>query len=139
MASTAGAKVGLCELPYNPISTERFGGLGGTCVIRGCVPKKLFVFGSEFAAQFQDAHGFGWDVNTPTLNWKRLLAAKTNEIQRLNGIYEKLLHGSGVATFEGAGKLVDKHTIEICGGEVSIVFKSLLRNKTLKNRVQSNE
>lgn len=133
MAAAAGAKVGLCELPYDPISTENLGGLGGTCVIRGCVPKKLFVFGSEFAAQFQDAQGFGWDVDEPTLDWKRLLIAKTKEIQRLNGVYQKLLHGSGVSTFEGAGKLIDKHTVEIRKGTVSMYFLYPLCRMTLDN------
>ncbi|CEG00904.1 Pyridine nucleotide-disulphide oxidoreductase,class I, active site [Ostreococcus tauri] len=115
LASTAGAKVGLCEMPYDPVSSEQTGGLGGTCVIRGCVPKKLFVFGSEFSAQFEDATGFGWDIASSKFDWQRLLNAKMQEIQRLNGIYKKLLHGSGVTTFEGAGKLIDEHTVEISG------------------------
>jgi len=118
MASNAGAKVGLCEMPYDPISTETTGGLGGTCVIRGCVPKKLFVYGSEFAAGFQDAEGFGWVVDDVKLDWKRLLAAKQNETQRLNGIYEKLLAGSGVHTHEGSGRLIDRHTVEITNAQV---------------------
>ena len=114
MSSTAGAKVGLVELPFNPISSDTQGGLGGTCVIRGCVPKKLFVFGSGFKAEFEDAAGFGWDVDpNPKLNWSKLLEAKTKEITRLNGIYGRLLDGSGVTAYEGAGKLLDKHTVEI--------------------------
>ena len=84
-------------------------------MIRGCVPKKLFVFGSEFSAQFEDATGFGWDIASSKFDWQRLLNAKMQEIQRLNGIYKKLLHGSGVTTFEGAGKLIDEHTVEISG------------------------
>ena len=108
MSSTAGAKVGLVELPFNPISSDTQGGLGGTCVIRGCVPKKLFVFGSGFKAEFEDAAGFGWDVDpNPKLNWSKLLEAKTKEITRLNGIYGRLLDGSGVTAYEGAGKLLD--------------------------------
>jgi glutathione reductase (NADPH) len=114
MASTAGAKVGLVELPFNPISSNTQGGLGGTCVIRGCVPKKLFVFGSGFKAEFEDAAGFGWDVDpNPKLNWSKLLEAKTKEITRLNGIYGRLLDGAGVTAYEGGGKLLDKHTVEI--------------------------
>ena len=109
MSSTAGAKVGLVELPFNPISSDTQGGLGGTCVIRGCVPKKLFVFGSGFKAEFEDAAGFGWDVDpNPKLNWSKLLEAKTKEITRLNGIYGRLLDGSGVTAYEGAGKLLDE-------------------------------
>jgi glutathione reductase (NADPH) len=61
MSSQAGAKVGLVELPYSPISSATAGGLGGTCVIRGCVPKKLLVYGSGFESEFRDAVGFGWD------------------------------------------------------------------------------
>lgn len=61
MSSQAGAKVALVELPYNAISSATQGGLGGTCVIRGCVPKKLLVYGSGFEAEFRDSMGFGWD------------------------------------------------------------------------------
>jgi glutathione reductase (NADPH) len=122
MASNAGARVGLCEMPYDPVSTETTGGLGGTCVIRGCVPKKLFVYGSEFAAGFQDAEGFGWVMDNVKLDWKHLLDAKQKEIQRLNGIYERLLAGSGVHTHEGSGKLIDRHTVEITNAQVRCVF-----------------
>lgn len=122
MASSAGAKVGLCEMPYDPISSDRTGGLGGTCVIRGCVPKKLFVFGSGFSADFEDASGFGWVLSEPKLDWKKLLGAKLKETERLNGIYERLLDGSGVKSYVGAGRLLDNHTVEITGQEVREVF-----------------
>lgn len=118
MASSAGAKVALCELPYDPISSESTGGLGGTCVIRGCVPKKLFVFGSSFASDFEDARGYGWEMREPELNWEALLQAKRKETARLNGIYKKLLDGSGVESFEGSGKLIDTHTVEITDTKV---------------------
>ncbi len=55
----AGAKVGICEMPYNPIASDEAGGAGGTCVLRGCVPKKLFVYASEYREAFSDAEGFG--------------------------------------------------------------------------------
>jgi glutathione reductase (NADPH) len=114
MASQAGAKVGLVELPFNPISSESGGGLGGTCVLRGCVPKKLLVYGSGFKADFEDARGFGWDVDTnPKLNWDKLLEAKTKEITRLNGVYGRILAGAGVTEYVGYGKLVNPNTIEI--------------------------
>ena len=89
MSSQAGAKVGLVELPYNAISSATQGGLGGTCVIRGCVPKKLLVYGASFEAEFRDAVGFGWDhgEKMPTFSWERLISAKTDEIERLNGIW----------------------------------------------------
>ena len=81
----------------------------------GAFPKKLFVFGSGFKAEFEDAAGFGWDVDpNPKLNWSKLLEAKTKEITRLNGIYGRLLDGSGVTGVRRAGKLLDKHdTVEI--------------------------
>jgi len=73
-------------------------------VIRGCVPKKLLVYGAGFREEFKDAEGFGWSHGgkMPEFNWERLLAAKTGEIERLNGIYKGLLGGAGVTTFEGA-------------------------------------
>lgn len=119
MASQKGAKVGLCELPFDPVSSESTGGLGGTCVIRGCVPKKLLVYGSAFAADFEDARGFGWSLtHRPTFNWESLLKAKTDEIVRLNGIYSKLLDGSGVKLYTGAGRLLDANTVQITTPEV---------------------
>jgi len=113
MASSAGAKVGLCEMPFDLISSERAGGLGGTCVIRGCVPKKLFVYGSSFSSEFSDAAGYGWHVDKPRLDWEKLLFAKAKEVERLNGVYKRLLDNSDVKLHEGSGKLIDAHTIEI--------------------------
>ncbi|OUS42079.1 hypothetical protein BE221DRAFT_202020 [Ostreococcus tauri] len=114
MAAQKGAKVGLCELPFDPISSDSTGGLGGTCVIRGCVPKKLLVYGSSFSAEFSDAAGFGWDMKeNPQFSWDKLLAAKNKEIQRLNGIYSRLLEKSGVDVHTGSGKLIDKNTVQV--------------------------
>ena len=118
MASSAPAKVGLCEMPFDLISSERAGGLGGTCVIRGCVPKKLFVYGSSFSSEFCDAVGYGWHIDKPKLDWEKLLLAKTKEVERLNGIYTRLLNNSNVSLHEGSGKLIDAHTIEITAHEV---------------------
>jgi len=115
MSSQAGAKVGLVELPYNAVSSATQGGLGGTCVIRGCVPKKLLVYGASFEAEFRDAQGFGWDHGTemPAFSWEKLLAAKSGEIERLNGIYKKLLTGAGVEVYEGSGRVVSPHEVEV--------------------------
>ena len=119
MSSAAGAKVGLVELPYNPISSATTGGLGGTCVIRGCVPKKLLVYGASFEAEFRDAVGFGWDhgEKMPEFSWERLIAAKTDEIERLNGIYGRILDNAGVEKFEGAGRVVGPHEVEVTAAD----------------------
>jgi glutathione reductase (NADPH) len=104
-AGSYGARVGICE-------DSR---VGGTCVIRGCVPKKLLVYGAQFADAFADAAGFGWHVAPPVHDWPSLIAAKNREIDRLEGIYRKLLADSGVKLIEGRGRLLDPHTVEIHG------------------------
>ncbi|KAI7729278.1 hypothetical protein M8C21_001308, partial [Ambrosia artemisiifolia] len=69
-----GAKVGICELPFHPISSEVVGGVGGTCVIRGCVPKKILVYGATFGPEIQDSREYGWKVNEKVdFDWKKLL------------------------------------------------------------------
>ena len=67
---------------------------GGTCVIRGCVPKKLFVYASQFPEHFEDAEGFGWSVGERSFDWKKLIAAKDKEITRLEGLYRKGLENA---------------------------------------------
>ncbi|HKW54473.1 MAG TPA: glutathione-disulfide reductase [Stellaceae bacterium] len=104
-AGIYGARVGICE-------DSR---VGGTCVIRGCVPKKLLVYGAQFADAFADAEAYGWTVAPPVHDWASLIAAKDGEIARLEGIYRKLLKDSGVSLVEGRGRLVDPHTVEIEG------------------------
>ena len=69
--------------------------VGGTCVIRGCVPKKLLVYASRFADEFEDAAGFGWQVPSPKFDWKTLIASKDAEIARLEGIYRTNLERAG--------------------------------------------
>jgi glutathione reductase (NADPH) len=131
MSSAAGAKVGLVELPYNAISSATQGGLGGTCVIRGCVPKKLLVFGAQFEAEFRDARGFGWDhgESMPSFSWEKLISAKTDEIERLNGIYGRILDNNGVEKFEGAGKVTGPHSVEVTaadGSKTTYTAKNIL-------------
>jgi glutathione reductase (NADPH) len=104
-AGSYGAKVGICE-------DSR---VGGTCVIRGCVPKKLLVYGAQFADGFADAAGYGWQVAPPVHDFGALIAAKNREIDRLEGIYRKLLSDSGVTLIEGRARLADPHTVEIDG------------------------
>ena len=102
-AASYGARVAICE-------DSR---VGGTCVIRGCVPKKLLVYGSHFREEFEDAAGFGWTVPEPRLDWAALIAAKNREIDRLNAVYIRMLRDAGVQLIEGRGKVVDPHTVEI--------------------------
>jgi len=119
-AGTYGAKVGICEMPYNPIASDTAGGAGGTCVLRGCVPKKLFVYCSEYPEAFRDAQGFGWSISgAPTLDWHTFLAKKNAELSRLNGVYLSLLKNSGVEMHEGRGVLVDAHTVEVAGRRIT--------------------
>jgi len=87
--------------------------LGGTCVNVGCVPKKLYVYGSEFGKAFKDAEGFGWTVNGTSFDWPTLRDNKTREISRLNSIYDRLLDGSGAQVISGMATLVDAHTVEV--------------------------
>ena len=104
-AGSYGARVAICE-------DSR---VGGTCVIRGCVPKKLLVYGAQFADAFVEAAGFGWTVPAPSHDWATLIAAKNREIDRLEGVYRDLLRNAGVRLIEGRGVLVDPHTVEIAG------------------------
>lgn len=109
-----GAKVGICELPFHPISSEVVGGVGGTCVIRGCVPKKILVYGAAFGPELEDARNFGWELNERIdFNWKKLLDKKTKEILRLNEIYKRLLSSAGVKLFEGEGRVVGPNEVEL--------------------------
>ncbi len=89
--------------------------VGGTCVLRGCVPKKLLVIGSHFAEDFIDAKGYGWTVGARSLDWPALIAAKDRELDRLNAIYLRLLDDAGVSLVEGRARLVDPHTVEVAG------------------------
>ena len=104
------------ELPYNMKSSEAAGGAGGTCVIRGCVPKKLFVYGSHFSEEFRDAAGFGWGATQPEHVWPTLLKAKNAEVARLSGVYTKLLSNAGVDYIEGRASVADAHTVTVDGG-----------------------
>ncbi len=92
---------------------------GGTCVIRGCVPKKLLVYASEYAHGFEDAAGFGWSVGEPRFDWPTLIANKDKEIGRLERIYRGLFENAGAKTFDGRATLVDAHTIEVAGQRVT--------------------
>ncbi len=89
--------------------------VGGTCVIRGCVPKKFMVYASEYAKSFETARGYGWTVPEATFDWPRFLMAKDNEIARLSGIYVRNLQNAGAELVHGKARLVDAHTVEVEG------------------------
>ncbi|XP_050239093.1 glutathione reductase, chloroplastic [Quercus robur] len=129
-SATYGAKVGICELPFHPISSEVVGGVGGTCVLRGCVPKKILVYGASFRGEIEDARNYGWEVSEKIdFNWKKLLHKKTEEIVRLNGIYKRLLNNAGVKLYEGEGKIVGPNEVEVTqldGTKLSYTAKHIL-------------
>jgi glutathione reductase (NADPH) len=103
VAASLGKKVGIAE-------EYRF---GGTCVIRGCVPKKLFVYASQYREHFEDAAGFGWSVGESTFSWEKLIEAKDREIARLEGLYRLGLENNKAAIFDSRAELVDAHTVRI--------------------------
>jgi glutathione reductase (NADPH) len=96
--------------------------VGGTCVIRGCVPKKLLAYAAHFHEDFEDSAGFGWTVREAKFDWATLIANKDREIDRLNSIYKKLLSDSKVALFESRAVLVDPHTLEIGGKRLTAEY-----------------
>jgi glutathione reductase (NADPH) len=115
IAAGYGARVGICE-DYR---------VGGTCVIRGCVPKKLLVYGSKYAHEFEDSAAYGWTLGEPAHSWATLRDNVNREVDRLNGVYIRLLEGSGVKIHMGRGRLMDRHTIEV-GGETVTADKILV-------------
>jgi glutathione reductase (NADPH) len=103
VAAGLGANVGIAE--------ERY--LGGTCVNVGCVPKKLLVYASHFSEEFQSSKGYGWETKNNKISWQTLISNKNHEIQRLNGVYKKLLDESGVNIIDGKARLIDKNKVSI--------------------------
>ena len=97
---------------------------GGTCVIRGCVPKKLLMYGSSFSADVQDARSFGWQIDTPSHDWPALIAAKDSEIKRLEGIYRSLLKTAGATLIEGWGQVTGSNKVTV--GDKSYSAKKIL-------------
>ncbi|XP_019441911.1 PREDICTED: glutathione reductase, chloroplastic isoform X1 [Lupinus angustifolius] len=115
-AASYGANVAICELPFSTISSDTTGGVGGTCVIRGCVPKKLLVYASKYSHEFEESNGFGWKYDSePKHNWSTLIANKNAELQRLTGLYKNTLKNAGVKLIEGRGKIIDPHTVDVDG------------------------
>jgi len=103
MSAGFGAKVIIAENLY----------LGGTCVNAGCVPKKLFVYASHFAEDFEVAQNYGWHVDNSLFNWQSLVRNKNKEIERLNGIYKTILNSAGVKVVSGKAVIKNQHTISV--------------------------
>ncbi|HYB99991.1 MAG TPA: glutathione-disulfide reductase [Candidatus Limnocylindrales bacterium] len=104
-AASYGARVAIVE-------QDRF---GGTCVIRGCVPKKLMVYAAEFAHAFEDARGYGWDIAAPSLDWPRLVRARNAAVASLEATHERLLSEAGVEMLRGHARVTGPHTVDVEG------------------------
>src|ERR1700744_3480399 len=105
LAAMTGARVAVAE-------EDR---VGGTCVIRGCIPKKFMVYASEFAHMFGEAEGYGWSKIESQFDWGQFLAAKDVEIGRLSGIYASNLARAGAELVHAKARLLDAHTVELVG------------------------
>ena len=116
MSASYGAKVAVAE-------EYRF---GGTCVIRGCVPKKLFVYAGRFRGEFEDAAGFGWQLDGVKFDWRTLLANKDREIDRLEGLYKKTLKNADAVSFHDRAELVDAHTVRLVRADKIITARIIL-------------
>ena len=112
MSASFGAKVAIAE--------ERY--LGGTCVNVGCIPKKLLVYASHCGDDFTDAKNYGWTIPETRFDWAQLIANKNKEIQRLNGVYRRVLNDAGVAIIEDHAEVVDDHTVEIGGKKLTAKY-----------------
>jgi glutathione reductase (NADPH) len=116
MAAASGARVALAE-EYR---------MGGTCVIRGCIPKKLFVYASHFSEDFHDASGYGWSVGETKFDWPTLIANKDKEIARLEGLYRRNVEAAGVTVFGDRAVFEDPHTVLLLNENKRITAKTVL-------------
>ncbi|MGB0412448.1 MAG: FAD-dependent oxidoreductase, partial [Pikeienuella sp.] len=116
LAAAEGAKVAIAE-------EFRY---GGTCVIRGCVPKKLMVYASAFSHAFEDAVGFGWTVGETSFDWNKLRAAKDAEITRLEGLYAKNVGGAGAEVFHERAEVVGTHEVRLVAQDRVVSAKHIL-------------
>ena len=108
-AASYGAKVAIAEESL----------VGGTCVIRGCIPKKLMVYGSHFPQLFHDAAGYGWNVGKSELDWERFLTAIDKEVLRLSELHIRFLEKAGVELIQSRATFLDPHTLEVDGRKVT--------------------
>jgi len=116
VAANTGAKVVVAE-EYR---------VGGTCVIRGCVPKKLFVYASRFGKDFKDAKNYGWTVEEPSFDWSTLIANKDKEIDRLNAIYIKNLKASNVQILDTRAVVRGPHTVYLLNEDIEVTARTIL-------------
>ena len=116
LAASLGKRVGIAE-------EYRF---GGTCVIRGCVPKKLFVYASQFSEHFEDAAGYGWSVPPARFDWPTLIANKDKEIDRLEDVYRRGLDNAGADIFNSRAELVDEHGVKIVAEDRLVTAEHIL-------------
>jgi len=116
MAAMTGARVALAE-EYR---------MGGTCVIRGCIPKKLFVYASHFGEEFHDATGYGWTADNIKFDWPMLIANKDKEIARLEGLYTKNVEAAGVTIFGDRAVFEDSHTVRLLNADKVITAGKIL-------------
>lgn len=116
LAAAMGKRVGVAE-------EYRF---GGTCVIRGCVPKKLFVYASSFPEHFEDSAGYGWTVGETKFDWAKLISNKDKEIDRLEGLYQKGLDGNGAKMFKSRAEIVDPHTVCLTATGETVTAEKIL-------------
>jgi glutathione reductase (NADPH) len=116
IAARHGARVGMAE-EYR---------VGGTCVIRGCVPKKLLVYASQFADAFEDSIGFGWTTSGVSFDWATLIANKDREIARLEAVYKRTLETAGVQLFKSRAVLRDRHTVVLEADDRAITARYIL-------------
>src|SRR5665213_327250 len=100
--------------------------VGGTCVIRGCVPKKLLVYASRFADEFEDAAGYGWTLAEPKFDWATLIANKDREIARLEAAYTANLDRAKVTVVKSRAELVDAHTVRLAATGETVRAKNIL-------------
>ena len=108
LAASMGSKVGIAE-------EYRF---GGTCVIRGCVPKKLMVYAADFRDHYADSLGFGWSTENTRFSWRNFVSAKDKEIDRLESIYFNNLNSKGVEVFSSKARLLDSNKIQLLDGTI---------------------
>lgn len=116
LAASMGKRVAIAE-------EYRF---GGTCVIRGCVPKKLFVYASQYHEHFEDAAGYGWTVGESRFDWQALVAAKDKEIARLEGLYRRGLENAGAELLESRAVLVGPHEIRLLATDTVVTAETII-------------
>src|ERR1700743_1506513 len=116
MAAMTGARVALAE-EYR---------MGGTCVIRGCIPKKLLVYASQFSENVKDAAGYGWDFGDARFDWPILIANKDKEIARLEGLYTKNVQAAGVTILEDRAVFEDPHILRLLNADKMVTADKIL-------------